>query len=838
MKRTRDVADRVPWSEAVRYAMGRAYTQTQHVSELAANLLNGAYWFYKGGMCGGRLHINRSNAETCTHVQEDGSSKLLCIMERGAEVDRMPVCFYVREKVKGLRGTPTERIACTMVIDAHCKRISLDTSLMPLFMPDFDMRHEIFICVLFRGRAVTDAWRYEKMNLVQYLENFRSWHTSEVNVSITDVVKMHVRARAPLVWTQFMMEALHVGKHPFTTLPSEAWYGGKDWHDEKAFTLSMQVAKPECSIVRTRIDDDEAVVKLDKVDKTCGNCTFRARTHSFDGHVYYTLEALYTLLCTREHMRVEMVDPRRVLLYCKPFMHSVDMCGVVFAGNYVRSTAPYEHMGMMGCIAACYRSEAQRSLKYDESVEKFRYMYTHVDSNPRYRMTLQAQARHGLQALNYLAQRVAACHKHNQSTLTEGEQAKAFFIMQYLAIVSREVSDMMGASVLTTARDKWHLIHQVDLAAPAACIDLDESTATLSNGHVVCTTCPWKCTKKGLRDIVGAQALAHSARARDTGRGCVLPALSVPQLIMPMYDNCIPDADKVAHMIEHVTMRALVPQCPVCKTSMWLDEGCMTVVCTSCSHHSCFACTKPHVPERYRAGVNFKDMTPYEIIKAMRTFAFDPKLMFKALQQSVKASDVQSLEVVPPELKCSDARIVCAVSEDVPMSPCALTQVLDLQQTVGIEHVKHMDTRCPVYVNSTSISGMHVCSQVHASLHCAVARCAGHTTGPVHAQQRTGMLLLLRAVRCLSEALAYFTVHSAIAMETATRVMHDFMHRRRVSRHDIVNDFYAVVRTHRIEFLASLENPNPNTSSLNLSRKSFDDIVLRWSDHGLCKSSH
>jgi FAD/FMN-containing dehydrogenase len=228
-------------------------------------------------------------------------------------------------------------------------------------------------------------------------------------------------------------------------------------------------------------------------------------------------------------------------------------------------------------------------------------------------------------------------------------------------------------------------------------------------------------------------------------------------------------------------------------------------------------------------------MTPQEITRAMRTFAFDPKLMFKALVQSVKASGVQSPDVVPQELKCSDARIVCAVSESARASPCALAQAQELQEAVGIEHVKHMDTRCPVYVNATSISGMHVCSQIHACLHCAVARCAGHTTGPVHERQRRGMLLLLRVVRCLSEALAYFTVHSEVAMETATRVMHDFMHRRRVSRHDIVNDFYAVVRTHRIEFLASLEHPNPNTASLTLSRKSFDDIVLRWSDHGLCE---
>lgn len=389
--------------------------------------------------------------------------------------------------------------------------------------------------------------------------------------------------------------------------------------------------------------------------------------------------------------------------------------------------------------------------------------------------------------------------------------------------------------------DPWFEMKSIDLTRPNLVCNFATGYETFSGSTRVQTIIPTRPRPQCVMDVFGfsdgpiSRSLEAKAQAKEsdkelveegtttgtgtatgtgTGAGTGSAGASAETgagsgIVNALYEDLPAGMEHARTIIERTLDRALNPTCPVCGIDIWLEEGCMMVLCSSCAHYSCFACTKPHLASNMRHKVSFDSMSPLDVIKTMRTLALSNTLLVPQLNHAVVCRSDRELRA---NMTLYDASAPCASRLVRYVASPEYSRAVTRHATppaFSVNDLNHKDTRCPVYFTPDKVVPAHICSSRYKEVH---ERIGGER----------GAMLVMRAVRCLGEALAFHTFDDALAKAHVETVLGLMLTDTYEHPKAIIQDFCRAMAPHVETFKKSLKMLNPHAAAFPFGDNIFE----------------
>lgn len=579
-------------------------------------------------------------------------------------------------------------------------------------------------------------------------------------------------------------------------------------------------------------EDTEGVcVTIQSAGVSCRTCKRHADKCTHDGMLTYDIDALHTLLQTREKLSVRRSeDSTRVVVRARPLLSSPEMLTLVLC--------PSRYWAFQGCITACWVCSRERTRTWkQEVVPKIRDALLHME------YAASPLAEDVASNMQVVANLVRACRELAQSGDEEAsrlQKRKALEVSCYLSATIITVTELLAGG--GGAGRAWEV-----------------KAASVGAGRAF-----------GALEVVDARAVELHGMLEPAEVRVRVEEAAVPcSPMQPPYPLCLRqgDVETLQSIFDRVFERALNPVCPVCNTHVWLEDGCTAIMCDACGCRSCFVCGKPHVASHARwPDLGAHAWTLEQSLAFAATYAVD----FRPLRDLITyATQAVTLDTLARLATCSQGQQQGAQGqqEDDDEDEAALRQetecvperwvrrivrkevmrdLLDVLETAGIEEdrpvsrdpacianvaavavaerapaqlslpdqaIGHADQRCLLYFPDGSdgdddgIPAWHISHSRFSSMHAQLG----------DGDARRGRILVLRLVRQLSEAISMLTFNGCAREEFCKRV--DDAMERLASRGDGDGDaaptdaagrlFRAIRSQDGLNLMLSLQNPNP-----------------------------
>lgn len=740
----------------------------QSMNAMWCGLLNGAWWYWAGGLYGGRIWVVEDLAEIELRVDAVHPTPLETM------VREYPLRFSCKMDLASRRG-----VVAHMDLDSICESWTVRDDPGPWWLSRDAFVDAIHVCLATSG---PDSFTGRRISLREYLRWCRTWATgvsdgdlrADGRAGIAKLVRNHRRlARAEIVWGPIVRSLLtsrcsaaaqsvasQTLCHPLQASPRDDWAGGCGWMDESA--RAKIVPAPRCAVLDQTIDDDEAHFAIDQGDTQCATCKVEVLRGTHDGMQRFGIAALHSLMSVRERLAVERSGS----------------CVRVYARRLSSSPEMLTFCLTRGCLCSCYKSTPQRFAEWKSTVQlRINNVLVHW---PQVSARVRAVVERNLRSSQaYLHAVVQALHARVcRDELSAADARMACELMCYLHAVSRESE----RCVLGSPRE------QVSEGASALPVRVDLSS-------------PMAVLRSASHDAV-EQRLALLTAAwvqEDPSPAAPMPAEDHVSVVpsVPIFD--VRDECSVRDTIVAVLDRALRPTCPICGTHIWLESGCTAVLCAACGHRSCFACAKPELvnldPSCTWADIASRIPPTVCFDEASRTYALNEHLLAWRLNREVLSADTGFSK------RCARAGLSGVAPHLAPQAAFGRLRL-----------TSHLDTRCAVYVEGDVSKAAHICHSRFSPLHKFMGSGC----------EADGLKLLIRCVRMLAESVAFSTINgrlvgttdAAFASLLAAGRPEQAAFRRTLERtHPAVWSFLVRLSDHADELAAftwSLNCPNPH----------------------------
>lgn len=735
-------------------------------------LLNGAWWYWAGGLYGGRIWAVEDRAEIELRLDAARPTPVETIMSE------FPLDFWCKVGLRERKG-----VVAHLDLGTTCESWSVRGDLARWWLRSKDaFTDAVHVCL---AADAADSISGRRISLNEYLRWCRTWATGvsdsdlhgDGRACVAKLVRNHRRLqRVEVVWGPLVRSFLlskcapsgdaqgaagRTLQHPLLATPSHDWAGGSGWEDEGA--RARIVPAPRCAVVDQVLDEDEPRVAIDRSKTQCTLCRKALLFDTHDGVQRFGIRSLHGLLSSREGLAV-MRTREGICVHARRLTSSPEMLTLFL---------------VKGCLCSCYKNSPERFHEWKTAVQRkignLLVHWPHVSSHAKtvVERNLQSSRAYLDVVSDALHDRICA------GDLSRDDARMACDLMCYMFAICEESRRCMQSSVGARVFPV-----PVDLADPM--LVLSAASSAHAERRIALLAAAWiDMEEEGVGTAPGLlrqqQQHAHQQQQRSE---------RVLQPIVPVFDA--DDGDSVRGTIVAVLDRALQPACPICGTHIWLEDGCTAVLCAACGHRSCFMCAKPEL-------VNLDGSCTWARIEALipptacfeevaRTFALNEHLTAWRLNREVTNGADTSFS-----RRCSRAGLSRVAPHAAPETALG-----------GLRLTSHSDTRCAVFVEGEVSRDTHICHSRYAALHVLVGS----------GNEADGRKLVGRCVRMLAECVAFSTINGRLP-GMADRVFAQLLEQHELERRARPAVAELLARLHacadeREAFVWSLNCPNPH----------------------------